>query len=91
MIMLLFLISTIISLLINFIVTFIISYFEYKHLNDGICPNCGEPLRHFDTDSQGGDGWTCDFCDKYTVWVSYHKLVYDFWSNHFRRKHTTKA
>lgn len=48
---------------------------EVKDWNGGYCPRCGKKLRHFDCDSQGGDGWCCDACD-YTTWVSYHKLVY---------------
>jgi tRNA(Ile2) C34 agmatinyltransferase TiaS len=61
-------------------VTFIASYFEYKNWNGGVCPKCGRKLEYFDTDSQGGEGWTCDECD-YTTWVSYHNLVYKFWKN----------
>jgi predicted RNA-binding Zn-ribbon protein involved in translation (DUF1610 family) len=38
--------------------------------NNGYCPHCNEKLRHFDCDSQGGRGYTCDNCD-YTIWVSY--------------------
>ena len=49
---------------------------EKKDWNNGICPICGHKLRHFDCDSQGGDGWTCDNCN-YTTWVSYHKFVYN--------------
>ena len=45
-------------------------YFEYKYFNHGICPYCGTKLRHFDTDSQGGRGYTCGKCNYYT-WVSY--------------------
>lgn len=48
---------------------------EVKDWNGGYCPRCGKKLRHFDCDSQGGDGWCCDACD-YTTWVSYRKLVY---------------
>ena len=46
---------------------------EKKHFNNGICPNCGEPLRYFDSDSQGGQGWTCDKCN-YTTWISWFKI-----------------
>lgn len=45
-------------------------YLEKRGFNNGICPKCGTPLRHFDNDSQGGQGWTCDRCD-YTTWVSW--------------------
>ena len=48
---------------------------EVKDWNDGYCPRCGKKLRHFDCDSQGGDGWCYDACD-YTAWVSYRKMVY---------------
>lgn len=48
---------------------------EVKDWNGGYCPHCGKKLRHFDCDSQGGDGWCCDACD-YTTWVSYRKMVY---------------
>lgn len=44
---------------------------EKKAYNNGYCPNCGEKLRHFDTDSQGGRGYTCKKCG-YTTWVSYN-------------------
>lgn len=43
---------------------------EKRLYNKGICPNCGTPLRYFDTDSQGGRGYICDSC-KYCIWVSY--------------------
>lgn len=45
---------------------------EKKNFNDGICPNCRTFLRHFDDDSQGGQGWTCDHCD-YVTWISWFK------------------
>ena len=48
---------------------------EVKDWNGGYCPQCGEKLRHFGCDSQGGDVWCCDACD-YITWVSYYKLVY---------------
>ena len=48
---------------------------ERRGWNHGICPECGEKLRHFDCDSQGGDGWCCDKC-RYKTWVSYKKIVY---------------
>ena len=44
---------------------------EKKKYNNGICRECGYPLRHFDTDSQGGRGYICDAC-KYSCWVSYN-------------------
>ena len=48
---------------------------EVKDWNGGYCPRCGEKLRHFGCDSQGGDVWCCDACD-YITWVSYYKMVY---------------
>ena len=47
-------------------------YSEKKRFNNGICPKCGTPLRHFDNDSQGGQGWRCDKCD-YVTWISWFK------------------
>lgn len=43
---------------------------EKKGYNNGRCPRCGDPLDYFDTDSQGGRGYYCDYCG-YTTWVSY--------------------
>lgn len=76
--------AVIISLLVTASISFIASKLEYKDWNGGVCPKCGKPLRHFDDDSQGGHGWTCDNCD-YTTWVSYHRLVYKFWENKYRK------
>lgn len=45
-------------------------YLEYKDYNKGVCPHCGNHLRHFDYDSQGGRGYICNKC-KYSTWVSY--------------------
>ena len=45
---------------------------EKKDFNNGICPTCGTQLRHFDNDSQGGQGWCCDKCG-YTAWISWFK------------------
>ena len=36
----------------------------------GKCPDCDAPWRYYDTDSQGGRGYTCDTCPR-GVWVSY--------------------
>lgn len=46
---------------------------EAQRFNNGTCIHCGHRLRHFDNDSQGGRGYTCDNCD-YTCWVSYHSV-----------------
>jgi hypothetical protein len=43
---------------------------ERRAFNGGVCPTCKKPLRWFDTDSQGGRGYSCRDCD-YTCWVSY--------------------
>jgi hypothetical protein len=41
---------------------------EKRNYNNGICKCCGKPLRHFDTDSQGGRLYTCpDFCSLVSV------------------------
>lgn len=45
----------------------ILEYYEYNH---GVCRKCGHKLRSFDTDSQGGTGYTCDKCDN-SFWISY--------------------
>lgn len=49
---------------------------ERKDFNHGICPRCGQPLRCFDKDSQGGYLWTCDNCGYYTAtsWIK-HKIL----------------
>lgn len=39
--------------------------------NNGKCPCCGNELKLFDMDSQGGRGYTCPKCG-YTTWVSYN-------------------
>ena len=74
-----FIAIVIVAVGITAVIAFIASYFEYKGWNGGVCPRCGKPLRYFDTDSQGGEGWTCDGCN-YTAWVSYHRMVYRFWN-----------
>ena len=44
---------------------------EIKTFNNGFCKVCGQKLKHFDTDSQGGRGYTCPSMH-YPVWISYH-------------------
>ena len=44
---------------------------DIKAFNRGIC-KCGNRLRHFDNDSQGGQGWCCDKCGR-VVWISWIK------------------
>ena len=44
---------------------------EKRDYNKGVCKYCGKPLRHFDTDSQGGRLYTCpNYCS--LVSVSYN-------------------
>ncbi len=46
---------------------------EKREWNNGICPKCGVfEWRYFDTDSQGGHGYSCDNCNR-TLWVSWLK------------------
>lgn len=62
-----------IILLLFMIVGCIYAYVsEKRHFNNGICPICGTPLKHFDEDSQGGQGWCCKRCN-YTTWISWFK------------------
>jgi hypothetical protein len=41
---------------------------EPREFNKGVC-RCGNLLRHFDTDSGGGRGWTCDSCRR-EMWIN---------------------
>ena len=50
--------------------TFIGYRMEKKSYNGGNCPDCKASWRYYDTDSQGGRGYTCDTCPR-GVWVSY--------------------
>ena len=60
-------------LIVGIVLGCIWCYFrEKKDFNNGICPRCGKPLRHFDDDSQGGQGWYCDNCG-YHTWISWFK------------------
>lgn len=62
-----------ITILLFMVVGCIRCYFkEKKDFNNGVCPNCGKPLKHFDNDSQGGQGWCCYDC-KYFTWISWFK------------------
>jgi len=36
------------------------TYLERKQFNNGKCRKCGGNLYHFDTDSQGGRGYSCE-------------------------------
>lgn len=52
---------------------------EKKGFNDGICPICGEKLKHFDNDSQGGRGYYCPSTKhRYYTWVSYKFIDKNF-------------
>jgi len=50
--------------------TIIGNIMERKLWNKGKCPDCNKKWRYFDTDSQGGKGYTCDKCDR-TIWISW--------------------
>ncbi len=47
---------------------------EKKAFNEGYCPKCYGRLEHFDVDSQGGHGYSCENGD-YTTWVSYPHII----------------
>lgn len=52
---------------------------EKKHYNNGVCPQCGEKLKYFETDHEDGSrGYECSNkkCD-YTCWVSWEKIDKD--------------
>lgn len=55
-------------------ITLYIRYREKKEFNDGVCTHCGSNFKIFDTDSQGGTGWTCENhkCENY-LWTSWVK------------------
>ena len=55
----------------GFTIALIARAFEKKAFNNGYCKECGNKLRYFDTDSQGGRGYICDKCG-HCVWVSYN-------------------
>ena len=61
---------------IAILIGFGLMFLFFRHLdivlyNNGLCRECGSPLRHFDNDSQGGRGYCCDNCDSRNVWISY--------------------
>lgn len=52
---------------------------EKREFNNGICPICGQKLKHFDNDSQGGRGYCCpSIKHKYYTWVSYNFIDKNF-------------
>lgn len=60
-----------IAVVVFFAFTWLAILWEKHDYNKGICKCCGKPLRHFDTDSQGGRLYTCEnFCT--LVSVSYN-------------------
>jgi tRNA(Ile2) C34 agmatinyltransferase TiaS len=51
----------------------IVLYFVDKHTyNNGVCKKCGGTMKCFDTDSQGGYGYSCDKCENH-FWISWYK------------------
>lgn len=60
-------IAIIAILILGVVGEFIWEYYEYNH---GVCRKCGHKLKSFDTDSQGGTGYTCDNCGN-SFWISY--------------------
>ena len=62
-----------IPIIICCLLMFYIPHYEKEEFNNGICKVCGQKLNHFDTDSQGGRGYTCPE-RHYYVWVSYHSV-----------------
>lgn len=54
---------------------FIAASLEKKSFNNGICPKCGHPLRHFDDCFCGDELWKCDNCDYFTS-ISYKHFVH---------------
>ena len=72
----------------NIIIIIIIAIFliiggikmEKEDFNKGYCKICHQKLRRFDTDSQGGRGYTCPEMH-YAVWVNYPCVDKDFEEN----------
>lgn len=60
---------TFLIITITCICVLIARHLEKKDWNNGYC-SCGEPWKHFTTDSQGGRGYCCDKCHKH-IWISY--------------------
>lgn len=53
---------------------------EKKHFNGGVCPQCGEKLKYFETDPEDGSrGYECPNkkCD-YSTWVSWSSIDKDY-------------
>lgn len=60
-----------ISIIIGWSIALIARTVDKKAFNKGYCKECGNKLRHFSVDSQGGRGYICDKCG-HCVWVSYN-------------------
>lgn len=71
------LILGVIVIVLLYLISKIASHFEAKAFNNGWCKECGSRLRHFDNDSHGGRGYTCDHCG-YGTWVSYNRVDKNF-------------
>jgi predicted RNA-binding Zn-ribbon protein involved in translation (DUF1610 family) len=56
-----------------FTILFISNNQQKKKYNNGICPNCGEPLEKFKEDKNLGRGYICKKC-QYTTWVTNKKI-----------------
>ena len=70
--------DSIIFIIILFIILVIASVFldifiEKHSFNKCTCRKCGEKLRMYDTDSQGGRGYCCDKCGHH-IWVRWRLI-----------------
>jgi len=76
--MLNFLLIVVIGLVVLFIGRAIGTALESQNWNNGYCYYCDSEWEHFDTDSQGGRGYTCDCGKKYGesryIWISWHSV-----------------
>ena len=68
--------NLLIYILIGFVVIWLVGIVlcilsDIKSYNKGYCPKCGNKLRLFDTDSQGGRGYCCDSCNGYATWIGW--------------------
>ena len=71
----------VLSILLAYAALLIIAiHSERKWFNNGICPKCGARLKYFDTDSQGGRGYTCEKCN-YCTWVSWNTVDKKYWKD----------
>ena len=71
----------VLSILLAYAALLIIAiHSERKWFNNGICPKCGTRLKYFDTDSQGGRGYTCEKSN-YCTWVSWNTDDKKYWKD----------